>query len=202
MSVKGLTSRQLAKIFGYNLARWKRWSREFLPPDPRAGLQDGFTREFSLDEAWTVFVGGHLVATLKFTIPQAKIILSDIRPWMRANGLFPEPPYVTEFPEYSIWLWEINILPGIKRPFYYEAIGIITWEEEDLNQGPAKLVTENYIKTPILKEDEPAEAAEAREKRVLMIEGLLQVFMHGCCGKDAIRARSAAKGTVSSVTQV
>ncbi len=69
------TNQELSKKFNVNLARWKRWSREFLPPDPLGGLQSGYARQYNPDEAFTVVLGGHLVGDLKFSIPEAKQIL-------------------------------------------------------------------------------------------------------------------------------
>ena len=76
------TNRDLSAIFGVNLAKWKRWSREFLPPDPLGGLQSGYARQYNLDEAFTVFLGGHLVGDLKFTIPESRHILNDLNQWL------------------------------------------------------------------------------------------------------------------------
>ena len=41
-------NRELSDRLGIRLSRWKRWSREFLPPDPLGGLQSGFARQYSL----------------------------------------------------------------------------------------------------------------------------------------------------------
>ena len=69
-------------MFNINLAKWKRWSREFLPPDPLGGLQSGYARQYSPDEAFTVFLGGHLVGDLKFSISETKQILVDLHQWL------------------------------------------------------------------------------------------------------------------------
>ena len=76
------TNRELSQIFSVNLAKWKRWSREFLPPDPLGGLQSGYARQYNLDEAFTVYLGGHLVGELKFTIPESRQILYDLEQWL------------------------------------------------------------------------------------------------------------------------
>ena len=80
--IKFYTSRELSRIFNTNHAKWKRWSREFLPPDPLGGLQSGYARQYNLDEAFTVFLGGHLVGDLKFTIPESRQILDDLKQWL------------------------------------------------------------------------------------------------------------------------
>ena len=82
------TNRELAERLDIPTAKWKRWSREFLPPDPLGGLQSGYARRYSVDDALTVFIGGVLVADLKFGIPEARTILSDLEPWLREGGIF------------------------------------------------------------------------------------------------------------------
>ncbi|MDP2645612.1 MAG: hypothetical protein Q8P24_11790 [Desulfobacterales bacterium] len=81
-------SRTLSRHLGINLAKWKRWAREFLPPDPLGGLQSGYARQYNVDEAFVVALGGHLVGNLKFTIPEAKRILKDLNGWLVAHGFF------------------------------------------------------------------------------------------------------------------
>jgi hypothetical protein len=81
-------SRYLAEKLEINLAKWKRWSREFLDPDPLGGYQSGYARQFSFKEAFRVFFGGHLVGALNFTIPQARDIILDLNPWLKKNQLY------------------------------------------------------------------------------------------------------------------
>lgn len=87
MAIPIYNSRQVARRLGVNLARWKRWSREFLPPDPLAGRQSGYARQYYLDDAFQVFLGGHLVSHLHFSVPRARQVLGDLTPWMRREGL-------------------------------------------------------------------------------------------------------------------
>ena len=86
--IRFFKNRELSQKLGVNLARWKRWSREFLPPDPLGGLQSGVARHYSIDDAFTVYLGGHLVADLKFSIPEARCILEDLRSWFGATGVY------------------------------------------------------------------------------------------------------------------
>ena len=80
--IKFYTNKELSNKFNVNLARWKRWSREFLAPDPLGGLQSGYARQYNPDEAFTVVLGGHLVRDLKFSIPETKQILADLHQWL------------------------------------------------------------------------------------------------------------------------
>ena len=86
--IKFYTNRELSEKLGINLAKWKRWSREFLPPDPLGGMQSGYARQFNPDQAFTVFLGGHLVADLKFSIPEANQIIQDLNKWLSEKGFF------------------------------------------------------------------------------------------------------------------
>jgi len=79
-------ARDLAARLEVNLAKWKRWSREFLPPDPLGGLQSGFARQYSLKEAFQVALGGFLVGDLKFAVHEARLILQDLGPWLKKAG--------------------------------------------------------------------------------------------------------------------
>ena len=86
--IKFFSNRELARNLDINLAKWKRWSREFLPPDPLGGMQSGYARQYSPDEAFTVHLGGHLVADLKFTIPEAKQVHKELHGWLESNGFY------------------------------------------------------------------------------------------------------------------
>jgi hypothetical protein len=81
-------SKYLAEKFNINSAKWKRWSREFLPPDPLGGLRSGYARQFNYREAFCVFLAGYLVGTLKFSVPEAKQILSDLDGWLKKQGFY------------------------------------------------------------------------------------------------------------------
>ena len=86
--IKFYSNKELSQAFKINLAKWKRWSREFLPPDPLGGLQSGFARQYNLDEAFTVYLGGYLVGKMKFTIPESKQILRDLQQWLIDHGIY------------------------------------------------------------------------------------------------------------------
>jgi hypothetical protein len=86
--IRYYTNRDLSSRFKINLAKWKRWSREFLPPDPLGGLQSGYARQYTRDDAFAVYLGGHLVSDLRFTIPETKRILSDLSNWLGKSGFY------------------------------------------------------------------------------------------------------------------
>jgi hypothetical protein len=94
------TSRELSEKFGINLARWKRWSRAFLPPDPLGGQQSGYARQFSIDQAFRVYLGGVLLSRLKFSVSEAEQILGDLDNWLEAAGIYlngePDPDLIEQ----------------------------------------------------------------------------------------------------------
>ena len=87
--LKFYSNRQLSSFLDIPLSRWKRWSREFLPPDPLGGLQSGFARQFSIRDAFVVYLAGYLVSNLGYTIPEARIILHDLNGWLKKNIIDP-----------------------------------------------------------------------------------------------------------------
>ncbi len=102
-------NRELSDRLGIRLSRWKRWSREFLPPDPLGGLQSGFARQYSLQEAFHVYLGGHMVADLKFSIPETKIILGDLKEWVTSRYFSYPPPEEQSLVQQSVKEYRIYI---------------------------------------------------------------------------------------------
>jgi hypothetical protein len=84
-------SKYLSESLHINAARWKRWAREFLPPDPLGGYQSGYARQFSCKDAFRVFLGGYLVSLLRMSIPEARQVLMDLDNWMKKQGFYALP---------------------------------------------------------------------------------------------------------------
>ena len=82
------TNRELAEKLEVNLARWKRWSRSFLPPDPLGGMQSGYARQYLFKDLFKVFLGGYLLGHLKLSVNESRKVLDDISPWLGNNGFF------------------------------------------------------------------------------------------------------------------
>jgi hypothetical protein len=150
-------NRELSTMFGVKLSRWKRWSREFLPPDPLGGLQSGFARQYSLPEAFQVYLGGHLVADLKFSIPKTKIILADLKEWVTTQFFsytLPEKQSLVQksVKEYRIYIF-MNLEATQTVPEHSYMIRRVIDQEKSHGKG-ARIVTERYIEN-WLKEGEP-----------------------------------------------
>ena len=80
------SNRECAKKLEVNLARWKRWSRSFLAPDPLGGLQSGFSRQYTFKDLVKVYVGGHLLSHLKLSVAESQQVVADITPWLKKSG--------------------------------------------------------------------------------------------------------------------
>jgi len=80
------TNREISEKLEINLARWKRWSRSFLPPDPLGGMQSGYARQYAFKDLFRVYLGGHLLSHLKLSVPDSQQVLNDLSPWMKKNG--------------------------------------------------------------------------------------------------------------------
>ena len=86
--IRYYTNRDLAQKLEINLARWKRWSRSFLPPDPLGGMQSGYARQYLFKDLFKVFLGGFLLGHLKLSVVESQQLLNDISPWLEKNGYF------------------------------------------------------------------------------------------------------------------
>jgi len=149
--IKFYKNRELSQKLKINLARFKRWSREFLPPDPLGGMQSGYARQYSIDNAFTVYLGGHLVGELKYTIPEAKKILEDLKKWLKDNDFFINTKNAGKtvkdakdfVKEYIIFILRENDLKNNSSSFSYRIRGIINNISVDYNEYRVR--EERYI---------------------------------------------------------
>ena len=175
--LKFFTNRQLADTFGINLAKWKRWSREFLPPDPLGGMQSGYARQYHPDQAFTVRLGGHLVADLRFTIPEARQILRDLRDWLKENGFYfdargnarPKSGIDAEVENYMIF-----IEPVENRGFHYVIRGMISKTPVFFKGHP--IMEERYTETVIGPAGEASDVEPTGMTKLLHLTDLLVDF--------------------------
>jgi hypothetical protein len=136
--IKFYTNRELAEKLDINLARWKRWSREFLPPDPLGGLQSGYARQYNPADAFTIYLGGHLIRDLKYTIPECKQILADLHDWLVRHGFFFDPVQSSSTPDiqHLIQAYQIVIKQNTEAAnnlyeFHYIIRGVISIEQAE-----------------------------------------------------------------------
>jgi hypothetical protein len=165
-----------------NLARWKRWSREFLPPDPLGGMQSGYARQYNPNEAFKVKLGGHLVADLKFTIPEAKQILKDLDDWLADKGFYFDVQGKATSKEgvdrlvnkYIIFIRREKPLDHNNIEYIYAVRGIIS--KKTVNYKGFEIMEERYVETLVGSRENKIETFDMDTVRTLNITDVLNNF--------------------------
>lgn len=180
--IKFFTNREVSSRLNINLSKWKRWSREFLPPDPLGGMQSGFARQYSPDGAFTVYFGGHLVADMKFTIPEARQIVKDLHSWFSEKGFY--------FDARSNGTINQGVDQLIKRyiifierkkdqdktiSFIYGIRGMIS--NEPVNYKSFEIIKELYVETSIGLQPEKISTIDMNIVKTLNITDVLNGFV-------------------------
>ncbi len=181
--IKFYNNRELADKLSINLAKWKRWSREFLPPDPLGGMQSGYTRQYSIDDAFKVFLGGHLVSAIKYTIPEAKKILHDLQEWLAGVGIYQNSGRdlenntgpVTAVNRYIIFIQPQPAVSGQPIDFLYSIRGIIA--DTTVRHKAILVRQERYIETLIPPQESERAVSETAGVKVFNITAVLQQFV-------------------------
>ena len=181
--IKFYTNQELSHNLGINLARWKRWSREFLPPDPLGGLQSGYARQYTADQAFTVYLGGYLVGDLKFSIPEARLILLDLNSWLVEQQFysdFTRNDRSTRDCNQNIGDYQIAVCRSadadLEGPgFFYITKGVIADEVEHANG--IRVRQERFVESAIPTGKKAASIKRAAGYRVLNISVLRNRFL-------------------------
>ena len=191
------TNRELSRKLGVNLAKWKRWSREFLPPDPLGGMQSGFARQYHPNEAFVVYLGGLLVADLKYTIPETKQILGDLQQWLLNTGFYYDPKSAEkqkEGVENLVYRYMISIgcstdTQRKRHDFQFTIKGII--EKKTATHGGFSIFEERYVERPIGPRTNRDDRSDCSAMRVLNITDVLERFLEKL-GRDRASYRALA----------
>jgi len=180
--IKFFTNRELSDRLGIKLAKWKRWSREFLPPDPLGGMQSGYARQYNPDQAFTVFLGGHLVADLKFSIPEARQIIQDLNKWLSEKGFFfdlrrhlvSDKGIDVLIKKYIIF---IRREKGSDRrfKFIYTVRGIIS--NEPVQHKGFEMMKKLYMETSVNQRPEKPSEMDMNVIKTLYVDGILTDFV-------------------------
>ena len=180
--LKFFTNRELADKLNINLAKWKRWSREFLPPDPLGGMQSGYTRQYNIDDAFKVYLGGHLVSDIKFTIPETKTILNDLNGWMSSVGIYKNPgkeildnlrPTIP-VKRYIIFIHSRPTPSGSSVDYFYSIRGII--DEGTEQHQPDLIRHERYVEVSIPHQKQKSAISESVGVKLLNITAVMNQF--------------------------
>ncbi len=161
-------SRDISFKLEINIAKWKRWSRDFLPPDPLGGLQSGVARQFNLRDVFKTFFGGYLVGELKFTIPEAIQILSDLSPWLKKNGFYELQPKINPFQDGKDRSTYIYIHSAENRQFTYCARTILGGIQSNPEGNYQQIFTQTLIGTA----SDPFAAGQSLSATVIAINTL------------------------------
>lgn len=180
--IKFFTNRELSRKLNINLSKWKRWSREFLPPDPLGGMQSGYTRQYHPDQAFKVYLGGHLVANLKFTIPEARQILNDLEDWLRKKKFLfttrwhgaSEKSVEGLIKKYIICIHYVH-RPDHQAEFSYAVRGIIANEPDNYNGF--QVMKELYVEATIGSTGGSLGAQDLNIIKLLDINNVLMSFV-------------------------
>lgn len=170
-------SRQLSEKLDINLAKWKRWSREFLSPDPLGGLQSGVARQFSVKEAFKVYLGGFLVSELKLTIPEAQKALKGLTPWLKTNGFFTYDAVNGKngtHPHQDI----MHHLYALRRKNGAWGFVVQTFEPDERSQNLGKQTTLTFTRTLIGLDSDPLATGEAEGAQMIAISTFFKNFLN------------------------
>lgn len=179
--IKYYVNRELSSKLSVRLSKWKRWSREFLPPDPLGGMQSGYARQYTRDQAFSVFLGGHLVAGLNFSIPEARQVVQELSPWLnayKANGVGKEA--AGKFEDTQVHIFKHRSSASGRAPFFYVERNRLSDEPCELDGRQAR--REVYMENPIhvaasgTGMDEP-DCFDRLNSRILYISRLYALFM-------------------------
>ena len=183
--IRFYTNRELSRALNINIARWKRWSREFLPPDPLGGLQSGYARQYTRNDAFTVFVGGYLVKDLNFTIPEARQILSDLKEPLFETGILESYDRVAKLQSEAVALIKHYLIFITSDPdaslgtskLHYSVRGILAEETLDILNEPVRQIRYLEIVPSGHDADGKIKGADIRPVKVLPISALFDHFM-------------------------
>jgi len=177
--IKYYTNRELSDKFCINLAKLKRWSREFLTPDPLGGMQSGYPRQYTTDDAFILFLSGHLVGGLNISIPFTKQIIKDLKDWFDRNGFMFNPTSGScagHGIENLISEQIITIFPGKNdNAFNYHIRGVIT--KRPVNHHGFDVIEERYVETWISPNNDTLTDYEMRGVKIVFITKVLGDFV-------------------------
>jgi len=104
------TNRELFEAFDVVESTWKRWSREFLPPDPAAGKSKGKARKYTQDEAFKVWFGGQLLTEKQMSVVEAKDVVKALGIYMDVKGFSPIQNVLSEMEKSDDYSWELIVI--------------------------------------------------------------------------------------------
>jgi hypothetical protein len=123
-----LTNTITAEKLDIPLSKIRRWTKEFLPPDPLATRRSGYTRKFTENDGFIVYVSGFLVSNLDFSFASARDIMKELSSWIYKIGLLPNIPSSAKRlgVDSKIQDYEVNFFPLEKNVGWsYYIVGVL-----------------------------------------------------------------------------
>jgi hypothetical protein len=127
-------------------------------------------------------LGGHLVADLKFSIPEANQIIKDLNKWMSEKGFFFDPRGHSAFDKGMDALIKKYIIfirrkKGLDKSFdfIYTARGIIS--NEPVQHKGFEMMKKLYVETSVIQEPEESSEVDRNVVKTLYITGILTDFI-------------------------
>jgi hypothetical protein len=179
--IKLYTNRELSEKLGVNLAKWKRWSREFLPPDPLGGLQSGFARQYYFRDAFIVMLGGHLVSDLHFSVFEAKRIMDNLNDWFMKKGFYqvqmekPETANENKISTYKIFVQHYYTDDRKQIDFEYRIRGIIL--NKPVQNSSIDAREERYVEEVLHSGYKKQNESEMMYEKIINISSLYNIFI-------------------------
>ena len=184
---------EFSKLLDIQHTKAKRYTREFLGPDPAVTIQSGHARILSLQETYFVYLGSHLVSDHNFTVHESKIIIESIKPYLIEWGLFPNDDGKFQKKTSEVKSWKVSIF-RTNKPFFfaYLAEGVISID----NTG--EMTIGDYHNIPVQTKKFVHFALENNEWenpwglrwdsdsiKVFRISYLKDIFLHKIEGKES-----------------
>lgn len=179
-----LSNQELVQVTRMPYSKVRRWAKDFLPPDPRATKQSGYSRECTIKDGFYIHLLGHLISNLKFSAPEAKQVVDDVKEWLVAKELFPGE---------NEERWSMRSVPAesrkfeiiIKRvmdqkyaiiPLEFVYLGITRLEKRRIGEGDPPTYQEIFREENILKTEK---SVDSTNHIVLEIGELKEIFLAG-----------------------
>jgi hypothetical protein len=137
-----LTNRILEARTTYSYKQLKRWAVAFLPPE-KSSPHSGVEREYTLDDAFTLLLGGALVAFHGFTLEAAKALLPEILGALRTTSSMPSetlgrgPEIIIDYGKTSRGKYRLELKKVIERN--------PEWFDKKLNQFFERVISEKAV---------------------------------------------------------
>ena len=184
MTNEKIGSSRISKITGLPLSKVRRNVKEFLPPDPVATRRSGYSRSFSTNDAFMVFLGTHLVSVLGYSFYDAKQIIQELWPWAESVALLPQGNTCRTGIDKNISSYEVRIIyDNIHGGYYYQVLGYLnksTKSFDDDIRGRCAEVTSRVYSYDIAPRGNRAfnlVGSELLSAKILRFQTLVTIFM-------------------------